>query len=1092
MDRLLSSIAAKDKSLVYVRRVASLASPYLLPLFSPRTLSSPPLLPQHPVFTPSSPPAPYLLPLFSPRALSSPPLLPPRPIFSPSSPPAPLLLPPFQLWELFLKTSRADFKLLQQRLEAALLEVQAVKSQLILDMPALNVSFSTLSDSSLPSPANASSAPSRDTSFAPPPHSTAPYSRSFSNNQLNPHGSTSSAEHTNLRPPFTPKPTTSESALLPVTISSFSSAAHPSSLGSSSSSLQLGTPSGGGGGGPGIKEPGQFASARMLSKWGGAGGESAVEKELQRKEMMRRALIEENNELKDRLEEREKRERQALRKAEVMKQDADATRSQLQAMQQRLEEEEAQRQTLLRELQALRTQVQGEEGLQGSDQSSERASREREEERAKRKEKKEKKEKKSKEEKKEKKKSKEKKAKESSKEGVIDGEEETQQQEAQQQQQQQEQQEQQEPDFMSASYHSSDALSIYTPLSSLEIVSATNLPVLFVCNSTSTRGVASAGMGEKQGIAAAHAAREGIGVRWAVVREKLGRLQQERKGEGQEEEKVRQEEGKVELGEVDRRRIPSKGDVAAMDMVRVREVGSAERESKGRVEGVGRGQELGTEGAGIEGAGREGAAGAEAAERISSAHNPTKWLISRVMTRHKSHKYLWEKFLKSTRADFAGLQRHVVDVGVQMERLREENQMLREALQQQQQQVRDRDGQSAQVLEVWGGVGEEEAQGREAVQRELVDDGSELKTPQASEALRASVSSEALRASVSSEALRASASSEALRASASSEALRASASSEALRASASSEALRASEASGAPQEALPEGNSEPNASEALEALDAAGVPQRSLVEENRELRERVEERERAVRAAQSSADTLASELAAAQSQLSAAQQQAQEEREEQQRLAGELKSMRALLLQQMQAVAEQKELIERLLERQQQQAEVLESGGSGTVGPRALGSEPVGKGAVGSGAGVLGAGELRAGESGAGELGAGESGERESGAGESGAEESGTEESGTGESRAGESRAEESGAGKSGVAESGAGKLAAGELGAGELGALESRAGSSGAGGSEVAGSEVVDSQMGGSEAVGLATEMAESKATGVLKRVVQTAAKGE
>ncbi|CAI5534631.1 unnamed protein product [Closterium sp. Naga37s-1] len=652
------------------------------------------------------------------------------------------------------------------------------------------------------------------------------------------------------------------------------------------------------------------------------------------------------------------------------------------------------------------------------------------------------------------------------------------------------------------------------PLSSLEIVSATNLPVLFVCNSASTRGVVFPGMGEKQGMAAAHAAREGIGVRWTVVRDKLGRLQQERMGEGQEEEKVRGEEGQVELGEVDRRIILSKGGVAAKDMSRVREGGFARSGSKGRVQGVGRGQELrtdglriegarreglGTEGVGIEGAWREGAGGA-AAERnqghvshvnveASQKHPPTppspslkqlwEWFLKSTRANFAGlqiQRHLWERFLKSTRGDFAGLQRHVVDMGVQMEQLREENQRLRDALQQQQ---------SAQVLAVWEGVGEEEeeAQGREEVQRELWEENNQLRASHASEACADSEAPQEALLGGSSD-LNPSEASEA------SEALKASEASEALRASEASEALRASEASAT--------------SAASEALN---VGQRTLVEENRELRERVEERERAVRAAQSTADALASELAAAQSQLSAAQQQAQGEREGRQRLAGELASMQALLLQQMQAVAEQKELIERLLERQQQQADVLEPGGPGTVGPGVMGSEPVGSGAGESGAGELGtgesgagelgtgesgAGELAAGESGAGELAAGESGAGELAAGESGAGESGAGESEEGELRAGESRAGESGvgesgagesgaeelgagelgAGRSGAGESGAGELGAGELGAGESGAGESGAGESGAGGSQVVESEVVGSPRGNSEAVGLGTEV--------------------
>ncbi|CAI5992503.1 unnamed protein product [Closterium sp. NIES-65] len=209
---------------------------------------------------------------------------------------------------------------------------------------------------------------------------------------------------------------------------------------------------------------------------------------------------------------------------------------------------------------------------------------------------------------------------------------------------------------------------------------------------------------------------------------------------------------------------------------------------------------------------------------------------------------LWERFLKSTRADFAGLQRHVVDVSLQMEQLREENQRLREALQQQ--QVQGAEGGTLEVLEVWEGMGEEEeAQGREEVQRELWEENKQLQASHASEAC------------------------------------------------ADSEA---------PQEAPLGGSSDLNPSEASEAFqpseasatsaasEALNVGQRTLVEE------RVEERERAVRAAQSTLDALSCELAAAQSQLSAAQQQAQLEREGRQRLAGELASMQALLLQQMQ------------------------------------------------------------------------------------------------------------------------------------------------------------------------------------------------
>ncbi|CAI7850708.1 unnamed protein product, partial [Closterium sp. NIES-54] len=201
---------------------------------------------------------------------------------------------------------------------------------------------------------------------------------------------------------------------------------------------------------------------------------------------------------------------------------------------------------------------------------------------------------------------------------------------------------------------------------------------------------------------------------------------------------------------------------------------------------------------------------------------------------------MWERFLKSTRADFSGLQRHVVDVGMQMEQLREENQRLREALQQQQQQ-------SAQVLAVWEGVGEEEeeAQAREEVQRELWEENNQLRASHASEACADSEAPQEALLGGSSDLnpSEASEASEALKASEASEALRASEASEASKASQASEALRASEASAT--------------SAASEALN---VGRRTLVEENQELRERVEERERAVRMAQSTSDALASEL----------------------------------------------------------------------------------------------------------------------------------------------------------------------------------------------------------------------------------------
>ncbi|CAI6001832.1 unnamed protein product [Closterium sp. NIES-64] len=212
---------------------------------------------------------------------------------------------------------------------------------------------------------------------------------------------------------------------------------------------------------------------------------------------------------------------------------------------------------------------------------------------------------------------------------------------------------------------------------------------------------------------------------------------------------------------------------------------------------------------------------------------------------------LWERFLKSTRADFAGLQRHVVDVSLQMEQLREENQRLREALQQQ--QVQGAEGGTLEVLEVWEGMGEEEeAQGREEVQRELWEENKQLQASHASEACADSEAPQEAPLGGSSD-------------------------------------LNPSEASEASEAFQP---SEASATSA--ASEALNVGQRTLVEE------RVEERERAVRAAQSTLDALSCELAAAQSQLSAAQQQAQLEREGRQRLAGELASMQALLLQQMQ------------------------------------------------------------------------------------------------------------------------------------------------------------------------------------------------
>ncbi|CAI5950154.1 unnamed protein product [Closterium sp. NIES-64] len=282
-------------------------------------------------------------------------------------------------------------------------------------------------------------------------------------------------------------------------------------------------------------------------------------------------------------------------------------------------------------------------------------------------------------------------------------------------------------------------------------------------------------------------------------------------------------------------------------------------------------------------------------------------------------------FLKSTRADFAGLQRHVVDVSLQMEQLREENQRLREALQQQ--QVQGAEGGTLEVLEVWEGMGEEEeAQGREEVQRELWEENKQLQASHASEACADSEAPQEAPLGGSSD-------------------------------------LNPSEASEASEAFQP---SEASATSA--ASEALNVGQRTLVEE------RVEERERAVRAAQSTLDALSCELAAAQSQLSAAQQQAQLEREGRQRLAGELASMQALLLQQMQMVAEQKELIARLLEREQHQADVLEPGGSGTVGHGAVGQGAVGQGAVGQGAvgqGAVGQGAVGQGAVGQGAVGQG-------------------------------------------------------------------------------------------------------------------------